>query len=51
MIAILLSIIVAMAGMAVSYFAMFTGTNVVNEKDEFVVPSRTNDFHPNIEDE
>ena len=51
LIAILLSVIVAIAGMAVSYLAMSTGTNVVSEKDEFVVPSRTNDFHPNIEDE
>jgi len=50
LIAFLLSVIIAIAGIWVSYLAMSTGTNVASE-DEFVVPSRTNDHHPNIETE
>ena len=47
LIAILLSVVVAIAGIGVSYLAMYTGTN--NEEDEFVVTSKTSDHHPNMD--
>ena len=45
LVAILLSVIVAIVGICVSYLAMSTGTN--SNEEEFVVPSRTKDHHPN----
>ena len=49
LIAIILSIVIAIAGMFVSYLAMSTGTNA--SEDEFIVRSRTSDHHPNTETE
>ena len=49
LIAILLSVAIAIAGICVSYLAMSTGTNLSSEDDEFVVPSRTKDHHPNMD--
>ena len=46
LIAVLLSVIVAIVGISVSYLAMSTGTNASGDEDEFVIPSRTQDHHP-----
>jgi len=49
MAAIILSVLVAIAGVIVSYLAMSTGTNAPNE-EEFSMPSKTQDHHPTPEE-
>ena len=50
LVAVILSVLVVIAGICVSYLAMSTGTNAPNE-EEFIVRSRTQEHHPNPDSE
>ena len=50
LVAVILSVLVVIAGICVSYLAMSTGTNAPSE-EEFIVHSRTQEHHPNPDSE